>query len=141
LKAHQYLWSPKTVRGYATALAQWWSFLEQRGETERLAKVGVPAVAGFLSWLRIGRTVEYALVVPADGPSAETLEARLAAVISYYRWHEVVFGVTVAGRLMRGHRIVHRLAGCWRTWMPVPRRGRRRWCGCGTTAGAAARRC
>ena len=40
--------------------------------------------------------------MPADGPSAETLEARLAAVVSYYRWHEAVFGVKVAGRLMRG---------------------------------------
>jgi integrase len=107
LEAHRYLWSPNTVRGYATALAQWWSFLEQRGEAERWTEVGVPAVAGFLSWLRNGRTVEHALVVPAGGPSAETLEARLAAVISYYRWHEAVFGVKVAGRLMRGapHRV------------------------------------
>jgi len=32
LKAHRHLWSPNTVRGYATSLAQWWSFLEQRGE-------------------------------------------------------------------------------------------------------------
>jgi hypothetical protein len=79
----------------------WWSFLEQRGEAERWTEVGVPAVAGFLSWLRNGRTVDHALVVPADGPSAETLEARLAAVISYYRWHEAVFGVKVAERLMR----------------------------------------
>ena len=49
-----------------------------------------------------GRTVQHALVVPADGPSAETLEARLAAVISYYRWHEAVFGAKIAERLMRG---------------------------------------
>jgi integrase len=102
LEAHRYLWSPNTVRGYATALAQWWTFLELRGETERWTEVGVPAVAGFLSWLRNGRTVEHALVGQADGPSAETLEARLAAVVSYYRWHEAVFGVKVAGRLMRG---------------------------------------
>lgn len=102
LEAHRYLWSPNTVRGYATALAQWWSFLEQRGETERWTEVGVPAVAGFLSWLRNGRTVEHTLVAPTVGPSAETLEARLAAVVSYYRWHEAVFGVQVAGRLMRG---------------------------------------
>jgi integrase len=102
LEAHRYLWSPNTVRGYATALAQWWTFLEQRGETERWTEVGVPAVAGFLSWLRNGRTVEHPLVAPTAGPSAETLEARLAAVISYYRWHEAVFGVKVAGRLMRG---------------------------------------
>jgi integrase len=102
LEAHRYLWSPNTVRGYATALAQWWTFLEQRGEAGRWTEVGVPAVSGFLSWLRNGRRIEHALVEVAGGPSPETLEARLAAVISYYRWHEAVFGVKVAGRLMRG---------------------------------------
>lgn len=28
LEAHRYLWSPNTVRGYATSLARWWTFLE-----------------------------------------------------------------------------------------------------------------
>ena len=102
LEAHRYLWSPNTVRGYATALTQWWTFLEQRGETERWNEVGVPAVSAFLSWLRNGRTVEHALAAPAEGPAPETLEARLAAVIAFYRWHEAVFGVPVAKRLMRG---------------------------------------
>lgn len=102
LEAHRHLWSPHTVRGYATALAQWWSFLEQRGETEGWRGVGVPAVSAFLSWLRNGRTVEHALVTPEDAPAAETLEARLAALLSFYRWQEAVFGVPVAGRLMRG---------------------------------------
>ncbi len=102
LEAHRYLWSPNTVRGYATALTQWWTFLEQRGETQQWTEVGVPAVAAFLSWLRNGRTVEHALVAPTERPSPETLEARLAAVISFYRWHEAVFGVPVARRLMRG---------------------------------------
>ena len=88
LEAHRHLWSPNTVRGYATALAQWWTFLEQRGEPERWREVGVPAVTGFLSWLRNGRTVEHALVAPQDAPSPETLEARLAALISFYRWQE-----------------------------------------------------
>lgn len=102
LEAHRHLWSPNTVRGYTTSLAQWWTFLEQRGEAEQWKEVGVPAGAGFLSWLRNGRTGEHALATPEDGPSPETLEARLAAVISFYRWHEAVFGVPVAGRLMRG---------------------------------------
>ena len=62
LETHRHLWSPNTVRGYATALAQWWTFLEQRGEADRWRDVGVPAVAGFLSWLRNGRTVEHAVV-------------------------------------------------------------------------------
>lgn len=37
VEAHRHLWSPNTVRGYCTALAQWWTFLEQRGETDRWA--------------------------------------------------------------------------------------------------------
>jgi integrase len=102
LEAHRYLWSPNTVRGYATSLAQWWTFLEQRGETGGWREVGVPAVTGFLSWLRNGRTVEHTLVEPEDVPSQETLEARLAALISFYRWQEAVFAVPVAGRLLRG---------------------------------------
>jgi integrase len=102
LEAHRHLWSPNTVRGYATSLAQWWTFLEQRAEAERWREVGIPAVSGFLSWLRNGRTVEHALVAPQDGPSPETLETRLAALISFYRWQEAVFDVPVAARLLRG---------------------------------------
>lgn len=102
LEAHRQLWSPNTVRGYATSLAQWWTFLEQRDETGRWGDLGVPAVAGFLSWLRNGRTVEHTLVAPEQIPEAGTLEARLAALISFYRWQEAVFSVPVAGRLMRG---------------------------------------
>ena len=59
-------------------------------------------VAGFLSWLRNGRTVEHALAAPAEVPSAETLHARLAALISFYQWQEAVHSVPVAGRLLRG---------------------------------------
>ncbi|WP_331765451.1 site-specific integrase (plasmid) [Streptomyces sp. NBC_01369] len=102
LEAHRHLWSPNTVRGYATSLAQWWTFLEQRDETTKWRDLGVPAVSGFLSWLRNGRTVEHALVEPEEAPAPETLEARLAALISFYRWQESVFSVPVAGRLMRG---------------------------------------
>ncbi|MBL3671316.1 tyrosine-type recombinase/integrase [Streptomyces sp. M2CJ-2] len=102
LEAHRQLWSPNTVRGYATSLAQWWTFLEQRDETGRWGDLGVPAVAGFLSWLRNGRTVEHTLVEPEQTPEAGTLEARLAALISFYRWQEAVFSVPVAARLMRG---------------------------------------
>ncbi len=102
LEAHRAFWSPNTVRGYATSLAQWWTFLEQRGETAQWSDLGVPAVAGFLSWLRNGRTVEHALVEPEEAPSPQTLEARLAALISFYRWQEAVFAVPVAARLMRG---------------------------------------
>ncbi|MEO3938926.1 tyrosine-type recombinase/integrase [Dermatophilaceae bacterium Soc4.6] len=102
LEAHRLLWSPNTVRSYATSMAQWWSFLEQRGEAEQWQDVGVPTVSGFLSWLRNGRRVEHAIVEPTEAPSPETLEARLAAVISFYRWQHAVFGVKVAQRLLRG---------------------------------------
>lgn len=102
LEAHRHLWSPNTVRGYATALAQWWTFLEQRGEADRWREVGVPVVSGFLSWLRNGRTVEHAIAAAEQSPAAQTLEARLAALISFYRWQEAVFDVPVARRLLRG---------------------------------------
>lgn len=102
LETHRHLWSPNTVRSYATGLAQWWTFLEQRGEADRWREVGVPAVSGFLSWLRSGRTVEHAIGVAERPPSAQTLEARLAALISFYRWQEAVFDVPVARRLLRG---------------------------------------
>ncbi|MCI0690234.1 MAG: tyrosine-type recombinase/integrase [Sporichthyaceae bacterium] len=102
LDAHRPLWSPNTVRAYTTALAQWWSFLEQRGEADRWREVGVPAVAAFLSWLRNSRTVEHAIAAAESAPSDATLEARLAAVISFYRWQADVHGVPVARRLLRG---------------------------------------
>jgi len=102
LEAHRHLWSPNTVRGYPASLAQWWSFLEQRGEAGQWAEAGVPAVAGFLSWLRNGRTAEHSLMVPAEVPAAETLHARLAALISFYRWQAAVHSVPAAGRLLRG---------------------------------------
>lgn len=102
LETHRHLWSPNTVRAYAAALAQWWTFLEQRGEADQWRDVGVPAVAAFLSWLRNGRTVEHAIGTAEPAPSAQTLEARLAALISFYRWQEAVFDVPVARRLLRG---------------------------------------
>lgn len=102
IEAHRHLWSPNTVRGYATSLAQWWSFLEQRGQVDGWRDVGVPAVTAFLSWLRNGRTVEHRVGDPDAPPTASTLEARLAALISFYRWHQAVSGVSVAGRLLRG---------------------------------------
>lgn len=102
LEAHRPLWSPNTVRGYATSLAQWWTFLEQRDEADGWREVGVPAVVAFLSWLRNGRSVEHAIGVLPERPSAETLEARLAALLSFYRWQHAVHDVPVATRLLRG---------------------------------------
>lgn len=102
LEAHRQLWSPNTVRGYATSLAQWWTFLEQRNQTAGWADVGVPTVTGFLSWLRNGRTVERAVHSTDVAVSSETLQVRLAAVISFYRWHGAVNDVPAAAKLLRG---------------------------------------
>jgi integrase len=103
LEAHRHLWSPNTVRGYATALAQWWTFLEQRGQTAGWKQFGVPAVTAFLAWLRNGRTAEHVLGTrPETQPAVSTLEARLAAVVSFYSWQAKVFDVPVASRLLRG---------------------------------------
>jgi hypothetical protein len=38
----RHLRSPNTVRGHATSLAQWWSFLEQRDEVGQRQDAGVP---------------------------------------------------------------------------------------------------
>ncbi len=102
LEAHRHLWSPNTVRAYTTALAQWWSFLEERDETSGWREVGVPAVTAFLSWLRNGRTVEHAIGATGAVVAAPTLEARLAALVSFYRWQQAVHEVPVASRLLRG---------------------------------------
>ena len=118
LEAHRHLWSPNTVRGYATSLAQWWSFLEQRGEAGQWAEAGVPAVSGFLSWLRNGRTAEHALAAPAEVPSAETLHARLAALISFYQWQEAVHRCRSRGGCCAGGLPGCRHGDCSRTWTP-----------------------
>jgi integrase len=102
LESHRMEWSPNTVRSYATGLAQWWTFLEQRGETAGWKDVGVPAVSGYLSWQRNGRTVERAIADISKGPAPETLETRLGALISFYRWHGAVNNVPVAAKLLRG---------------------------------------
>ncbi len=102
LEAHRRFWSPHTVRAYATALAQWWTFLETRDETGSWNTAGVPVVTAFLSWQRNGRTAERALTGPPEAPSPETLEARLGSLISFYKWHAAVHDVPVAAKLLRG---------------------------------------
>ncbi|MEV2273580.1 tyrosine-type recombinase/integrase [Nonomuraea africana] len=76
--------------------------LEERGEAEAWAEVGVPAVTAFLSWLRNGRKVQFEAMPQEDRPSDDTLEARLGAVISFYRWQAAVHDVPVARRLLKG---------------------------------------
>lgn len=129
LEAHRTVWSPNTVRGYATALAHWWSFLELGGEADRWDGAEVSTVLGFVSWLRNGRTVEHSLVTADTEPSPRTLEARSAALSR-----------SIGGRKLSprcrwpvGCCVVHHGASprgdcwrtCWRGWL----RDRRRWCG------------
>ncbi|MFI7707377.1 tyrosine-type recombinase/integrase [Nonomuraea sp. NPDC049480] len=103
LEAHRLLWSPNTVRGYATALAQWWTFLEQRDEAERWNHLGVPAVSAFVSWLHEGRPQATVLSREhIEPPAMSTLEARLTALLSFYRWQHLVHDVVVAERLLKG---------------------------------------
>lgn len=108
LEAHRLSWSPNTVRSFATALSQWWTFLQHRDEAEGWDRLGVPAMAAFVRWLHDGRHRETVPAVPmvasgaGGGLSVSTLEARLAAVTSFYRWQEAVHQVTVTHRLLKG---------------------------------------
>ncbi|WP_307828335.1 hypothetical protein [Antrihabitans sp. YC2-6] len=106
--------------------------MTQRGQADSWRDVGVPAVTAFLSWLRNGRTVEHSITASGVPPTAATMEARLAALISFYRWHEAVPLQPGWGRL-------------WlREWgIDVTQCSLRRWCtpfagpctGCGRWAG------
>ena len=142
LEAHRQLWSPNTVRGYATSLAQWWTFLEQRGRDRQVGRLGVPAVAGFLSWLRNGRTVEHALVAPEQAPAAGDIGGEAGRA-------DLLLPLAGGGLLGAGRGPAHARgtapgpgpgpAGA--PGRPHARRARRRWCGCGDQRHAAGRRC
>ncbi|MET9339070.1 hypothetical protein [Nonomuraea sp. NPDC003804] len=130
------------MRSFATALPQWWTFLEHRDEAEGWDRLGVPAMAAFVRWLHDGRhreTVATAPMVAAGaggGLSVSTWEARLAAVTSFYRWQEAVHQVTVAHRLLKGasHRAPARgLLAHWPAGVRWSRPGRS---ACAVRAGA-----
>jgi site-specific recombinase XerD len=105
--------SPHTVRAYAKALQLWWHFLELDGRD--WTQAAVPELAGFVTWLREGTPPGVVLLDPAAAagrrPSEATLAARLAAVVSFYRYHYDAHGVAPA------------LA---RAWSGPPRRSRYR---------------
>jgi integrase len=102
LEAHRLARSPNTVRSYATALSQWWTYLEHRGEVDRWDGLGVPAVTSFLTWLENGREHGNAFTMIEDPPADVTVAARLAAVTSFYRWQGSVHEVVVIKRLLKG---------------------------------------
>jgi integrase/recombinase XerD len=105
--------SPHTVRGYAKALQLWWRYLELDGRD--WAGADVPALAGFVTWLRQGIPPGVVLLDPAAAApprlAESTLATRLAAVVSFYRYHHDAHGVAPA------------LA---RPWSGPPRRSRYR---------------
>ena len=79
--------SPHTVRAYAKGLQLWWRYLELDGRD--WAGADVPALAGFVSWLRQGTPPGVVLLDPAaaagPGLAESTLATRLAAVVSFFR--------------------------------------------------------
>src|SRR3974390_3722134 len=80
--------SPHTVRAYAKALQLWWRYLEPDGRD--WAGADVPALAGFVTWLREGTPPGVVLLDPAQAApprlAESTLATRLAAGGSFYRY-------------------------------------------------------
>jgi site-specific recombinase XerD len=114
LEYHRVIGSaPNTVRSYAKGLQLWWSFL---AEAELgWEDPGVPAVRAFVTWLTTGLAPSVTPLGRADptGPklAEATVSARVAAVVSFYRYQHDIHG--------RGAAIARASAG-------PPRRGRYR---------------
>lgn len=97
--------SPNTVRSYATSLDRWWGYLAAAG----LAwdEVTLPAFTPYLASLRTGQPTGVTALpsaVPAGGLAEPTVAVRVAAVLSFYRYHRDVRAVPVADRLYRAGR-------------------------------------
>jgi site-specific recombinase XerD len=115
--------SPNTVRNYAHGLARWWQFLGVDGAGWEA--VSVEQLAGFLVWLRSGETSSVVSIVePRARLSEATIALRLAAVMAFYRYHQLN-GVAGAGRL---YERVHRGGGSYKPFLEhlARRTGRRR---------------
>ena len=111
------------MRNYAQGLARWWEFLAL--EEAGWEGVSVEQLAGFLVWLRSGEMASVvSLVAPPRRLSEATVALRLAAVMAFYRYHQLA-GVAGAGRL---YERVHRGGGAYKPFLEhVARRsGRRR---------------
>jgi site-specific recombinase XerD len=94
--------SPNTVRSYATSLARWWEHLTMAATA--WDEVGLPFLVSFVSSLRTGLPAGLAALpgaAGAAGPSESTVEARVTAVLSFYRYHADAHQVQVADRLYR----------------------------------------
>lgn len=86
--------SPNTVRSYAKGLELWWSFLAL--ENVGWEDPGVGTLRGFVTWLRTGLAPAVAAIalesVGARRPAETTVAARLAAVVSFYRFQHDLHG-------------------------------------------------
>lgn len=101
--------SPNTIRSYATALDRFWQHLD--ATAVRWDAVTLLTFLPFVIALRTGDPAGVRrLPVPgveAGGMAESTVAVRVAAVLSFYRYHADVHQVAVAGRLYRlgrGHR-------------------------------------
>ncbi len=97
--------SPNTVRSYATSLDRWWGYLTDAG----LAwdEVKLPAFTPYLTVLRTGAPAGVGVLPGAEhsgGLAETTVAVRVAAVLSFYRYHADVHAVPVADRLYRAGR-------------------------------------
>src|ERR1700746_2206115 len=131
--------SPHTVRAYAKALQLWWRYLELDGRD--WTEADVPALAGFVAWLRQGIPPGVALLDPvAAAPprlAESTLAARLAAGGSFYRYPpDARRGCPRRwpgrGRARRGGAAAGR---SWPTWTAGPAPAGAARCRCGPGAG------
>lgn len=86
--------SPNTVRSYAKGLELWWGFLVGEGAGWEDPAVGT--LRAFVTWLRTGLVSGVAPLGPDVGTgsalSEATVQARLAAVVSFYRFQHDVHG-------------------------------------------------
>ena len=87
--------SPNTVRSYAKGLQLWWAHLAREGVGWEDPSVGT--LRAFVTWLRTGVSPAVTLIAVEDawtgeGPAEATVQARLAAVVSFYRFQHDVHG-------------------------------------------------
>jgi len=107
--------SPHTLRSYAASLSRWWDYLTVAGLAWN--EVTLPSFLPFLTLLRTGDPVGVSRLpgtsAGSSGVAESTVGLRVAAVLSFYRYHADVHGVTVAGRLYRvgGRRARSRYVG------------------------------
>ncbi len=122
--------SPNTVRSYAKGLELWWTFLAR--ENERWEDPGVGVLRAFVTWLRTGLGLAVTAIAPEGTgiarPAEATVAARLAAVVSFYRFQHDVHGrgAALARASMRSVRRVA-TGRCWRTWTVDATGGRARF--------------